>query len=119
MKKQQSLDFGSVHVHSGVLADIVKSVVEEIDGVSLVSEDFYKRFVGLLNKNEHVGVNIDIDENQDVSIEVLVVVRYGLNIPDIAHQIQDLIKKAIEKTVNIHLKDININVQGIEKKEAE
>ena len=61
------------------------------------------------------GIIVGVDKNNQVSIEVKVQVHYGLNIPDIARHVQDAIRTAIENTVDIDLKDVNVNIQGIER----
>jgi len=58
-----------------------------------------------------------IDRNNQVTIEVKVNIRYGMNIPDIARFTQDSVRDAIERTVDIDLKDVNVNIQGIERGE--
>ncbi|HBR14681.1 MAG TPA: hypothetical protein DD723_03935 [Candidatus Omnitrophica bacterium] len=115
MKNDDSLDFGSVQVHKKVLADIVSSAINDIEGVSLITKTLSDYFGELLGRQNIPGVEVVIDENHEVTIDVKVIVRYGLNIPDMARQIQETIKAVIAKTVDIHLKSVNINIQGIER----
>ena len=71
--------------------------------------------LSILGRKEFPGINIRVDERGDVSIDLNVLIRYGLNIPDIAQEIQDVIKSAVKKTANLILKEINISVNGITK----
>ena len=64
---------------------------------------------------EFPGIDIKVDDNQEVTLDLRVVINYGMNIPDAARQVQATIKSAVDKTLNINLKDINVNVQGIER----
>jgi uncharacterized alkaline shock family protein YloU len=115
MKQFNKLDLGSVQVHKKVLAEIISSAIDEIDGVSLIHKHIGRKLFELFGQKQFPGIDIKVDENQDVSLEVQVIVRYGMNIPDIARHVQDTIKLAIEKTVNINMKVINVNIQGIER----
>ena len=43
------------------------------------------------------------------------VIKYGYNIPDTAARVQENVRQALEKMSNLSVKDINVNVQGIER----
>ena len=38
-----------------------------------------------------------------------------MNIPDIGRHVQDVVRSMVQKTVDIGLKEINVNIQGIER----
>lgn len=115
MKHPYQIDLGVVHIHTNVVADIVASTVADVDGVSLVAKTFVESCGELFGKRVVPGVTVDVDENNDVSVNIQVVVRYGMNIPDIGRHIQDVVRSVVQKTVDISLKEININIQGIER----
>ena len=50
-----------------------------------------------------------------MSLEIRVIIDYGINIPLVARQIQDVIQRAVEDAVDINLKEINVNIQAIER----
>ena len=114
MKQDQKVDYGSIQIHKKVLADIVLSVVHEAEGVSLTSESFIGNFLKVLRKRNYSGIIVIIDKDNEVSIEVRICVQYGINIPDVSRQLQDAIRDAIERTTDINLRDVHINIQGIE-----
>lgn len=115
MKEVNKIDLGSIKVHKKVLADIASSAIKDIDGIKLVQQDLTSCLPNLWGARCLPGVVVNVDKNNQVSMEVKVVVRYGLNIQDIARQAQDVIRQAVERTVDIDLKDVNINIQGIER----
>ena len=115
MKDMFKVDLGSIRVHKRVLAEITYNAVSEIKGLRLKSKDFISGLSGLLGINNYPAISVIVDKNNQVSIEVKVIIQYGMNIPQLAKQTQDVIREAIEKTVDIELKDIHVNVQGIEK----
>lgn len=109
------LDLGAVQVEPGVLAEIAISAISEIEGISLSPGNLWDQLLTVFGQRNFPAIKVNIDENHDVSLEVKIIVRYGINIPDIARQLQTVIKSAIAKTLNIYIKDINISIQGIER----
>ncbi|MCK5180659.1 MAG: Asp23/Gls24 family envelope stress response protein [Candidatus Omnitrophica bacterium] len=115
MKKGNTIDLGSVQVHKKVFAEIIASALDEVDGVHLIQENLGNKLVGFFGQKDFPGIDIKVDEGHEVTLELQILVRYGMNIPDAARQVQETIKSAIDKTLDINLKDINVNVQGIER----
>ena len=116
MKQSDKIDFGSVQVHKHALAEIVAFAVSEIDGVSLVPKNPFFQCLDLVGYKNFPGIIVHVSDNEEVSLEVKVCIRYGLNIPEMARYVQTTIKSVVEKTANIHLKDIHVNIQGIERR---
>jgi len=115
VKKEEKIDLGSVQVHKKVFAEIISSAIDEIDGVSLIQKNLGNKVFEMFGQKDFPGVEIAVDENHEVTLELQVIVHYGMNIPDAARQVQATIKSAIDKTLDVNLKDINVNVQGIER----
>ena len=115
MKKEDKIDLGSVQVHKKVFAEIISSALDEVDGVHLIQKNLGNTLVRIFGQKDFPGIDIKVDEGHEVTLELQILVRYGMNIPDAARQVQETIKSAIDKTLDINLKDINVNVQGIER----
>jgi uncharacterized alkaline shock family protein YloU len=115
MRAPTSVDLGFVKVHKKVLAGIVASAVSEISGVSL-PKDFLSSLGELMGFRVYPGIAIDIDKNNQVVVEVKICIPYGVSIADIARHTQEVIRAAIERTVEIELKDVNVNIYGIERR---
>lgn len=115
MNHEQEIDLGTVQVHKRAIADIACSAIRDIDGVRLIENDFKDSLRELLGYKYYSGIVVTVDENNQVSIELKIVVRYGLNVPEIAREVQDVVRLAIEKTVDLNLKDITVNIQGVER----
>lgn len=113
------VDLGVVQYHRHVIADITKAAVEEIDGVSLIPQEFADNLLELIGIKRCSGVDVYVDQlNNFVSLEVKIVVRYGMNIPETAQQVQDMIRQKFEELTDIDLRDVNVNVQGIQRGKA-
>ena len=115
MNREQEIDLGTVQVHKRALADIANSAIRDIDGVRLIENDFKDSLWELLGGKNYSGIVVTVDESNQVSVELKIVVRYGLNVPEIAREVQDVVRSAVEKTIDLNLKDITVNIQGIER----
>jgi len=115
MKRDEKIDLGSVQVHKKVFAEIISSAMDEVEGVSLIQKNLGNKLVEIFGKKRFPGIEIKVEEGDEVTLDLQGLVRYGMNIPDAARQVQRMIKAAIDKTLDINLKDINVNVHGIER----
>jgi uncharacterized alkaline shock family protein YloU len=118
MKREDSeLDFGAIKIHKKAIAEIVLSSVKEVEGVSLLKQDFLGSLLELGGGRRYPGISVAIDKSNQVSIAIKVKIRYGLNVQEVARHVQDVVRNAIEKTVDIDIKDIHVIVYGIERGE--
>lgn len=117
MSEMQKVDLGSIQIHRYVIADIVLNAIADVKGLKLASGDIFGKVQEFLGLNKYPAIDIHIDKNNQVTVEVKVIIDYGLIIHDVATQTQDLIREAIERTGDIDLKDVNINIRGIERGE--
>ncbi len=115
MDKKSNSDLGSVQVHKKVLKEIIHTAVLEIEGLTFSRKSFLKRLLQLVGIGKYCGVIVCVNGRNEVSIEVKVFIQYGLNIPMTARKVQDQVKSALEKSVQINLKNIDVNIKGIER----
>ena len=106
MPQENEIDLGSIQVHKKAIADIAYSALREFDGVSLIENDFKVTILDLFGIKGYSGITVSEDETRQVSVELKIVVRYGMNVPEIAREVQDVVRAAVLKTVDIHLKDV-------------
>ena len=50
-----------------------------------------------------------------MSVALKVLVRYGVNLSDVSRRIQEVVMTAVERTADINLKDVDVNIQGVER----
>jgi uncharacterized alkaline shock family protein YloU len=117
MKNEESrTDLGAIRIHKDVIASIASLASLEIEGVRKIGGDLKASIYELLGKKEQKrGICVDIDRNEEVRLNVPLVVKYGYNITEIARSVQESIQQSLEKMTNLTIKEININVQRIEK----
>jgi len=63
-------------------------------------------------KNLAKGIKVDIGE-KEANIDVNIIVEYGVRIPDVAFEIQNRVKKAVEAMTGLNVTNINVHVQGV------
>ena len=56
---------------------------------------------------------MDKNENK-VKIDVNIIVEYGTRIPDVAFEIQNRVKKAVENMTGLAVEEVNVHVQGVD-----
>jgi len=116
MRNEESrTDLGIIRIHKNVVASIASIAAMEIEGVKRVGGDFKSGILEFIGKKALAVINVEIDKNDEVKLEIPIVIKYGFNIPEIANKIQENVRNALEKMTNLSIKDININVQSIER----
>jgi uncharacterized alkaline shock family protein YloU len=116
MKNEESrTDLGSIRIHKDVIASIASLASLEVEGVKKIGGDLKASVYELLGKKQQRGINVEIDRNDEVILSVPLIVKYGYNVTDIARNVQENIQQSLEKMTNLTIKEINVNVQRIEK----
>jgi len=77
MKKDDTIDLGSVQVHRKVFAEIIASAMEGVDGASLIQKNIGNRMFEIFGKRDFPGINIEVDDNHDVTLSLEILVQYG------------------------------------------
>jgi uncharacterized alkaline shock family protein YloU len=114
-KEESRTDLGMIRIHKNVIASVASLASTEIEGVKRIGGDLKSGVLALMSKKTYFAIKVEIDKNEDVKVEIPLIIRYGFNIPDVANKVQESVRRGLEKMTNLSIKDININVQGIEK----
>lgn len=113
MEAIKELEYGEIKIAEEVIVTIAGLAATEIEGVSGMSGGFVDGIVEILGKRSlSKGVKVDVLENT-VSIDLYLIVDYGVKIPDIAWKIQDNVKAIIESMLSMKVTDVNIHIQGV------
>lgn len=109
---------GSVYFVSDVLATIAGLAVTEVEGVANTVGgsgsfvDMFSRKAQSNSKNLTRGIKVDVSGN-DVTVNVTIIVEYGFPVPEVASDIQENVKKAIETMTGMNVKSVDVHVQGV------
>lgn len=101
---------GNVKISDDVVATIAGLAAAEIEGVFGMSGGFADIFAG--KKNLSKGVKVEIAEDE-ATVDLYVIVDYGVKIPDIAWKVQENVKNTVETMTGLRVSDVNIHVQGV------
>ena len=116
MQNEESrTDLGTIRIHKNVIASIASLAAVEIEGVKRIGGDFASGIMELVGKKPLFAIKVDISKSEEVKVEIPIVIKYGYNIPDIASKVQENVRNSLEKMTNLLIKDINVNIQSIER----
>ena len=112
-KKATENSFGETKIHNDVIATIVGLAVAEVPGIASMSGGLVGGIAEILGKKARdKGIKIGLVDNC-ITIEISIVVDYGIKIPEVAWEIQKKVKDKVEKLTGNNVKTVNIIVQGV------
>ncbi len=103
-----------IKISDDVVAVIAGVAVSEVAGVAGMAGGFAGGISEVFSgkKNLAKGIKADINEG-NVKIDVNIIVEYGSRIPDVAFEIQNRVKKAVESMTGLKVEEVNVHVQGV------
>lgn len=112
--EETSSNNDGIEISEDVISVIAGVAVSEVKGVYGMAGGFAggisEVFSGKKNLSKGIKVNV---ENKEVKVDVNIIVEYGVRIPDVAFEIQNRVKKAIEAMTGLKVLETNIHVQGV------
>ncbi len=97
-----------------VIAIIAGIAASEVEGVAGMSAGFAGGIVEAFGgKNPAKGVKVET-KDEETTIDLFVIVKYGYRIPDLAWNIQEKVKDTVESLTSISVPVVNIHVQGVD-----
>lgn len=109
-----------IKIADDVVAVIAGVAVSEVSGVASMAGGFAGGITEVLSgkKNLAKGIKVEVGE-KDTKIDVNIIVEYGVRIPDVAFEIQNKVKKAVENMTGLKVIEVNVHVQGVHTEEKE
>ena len=107
-------DNNEIKIADDVVAIIAGIAVSEVSGVYEMAGGFAGGITEVLSgkKNLAKGIKVEVGE-KDTKIDVNIIVEYGVRIPDVAFEIQNRVKKAVETMTGLNVVEVNVHVQGV------
>lgn len=109
-------DMGSVKISDDVVGTIAGLAAAEVAGIANMSGGLTGLAGGIAEalgrKNLSKGIKVEVNGN-DAVIDVHIIVEYGFRIPDVAWQVQEKIKKAVESMTGLVVTAVNVHIQGV------
>ncbi|MDD4237836.1 MAG: Asp23/Gls24 family envelope stress response protein [Desulfotomaculaceae bacterium] len=111
--REEQTGLGSIRISDEVVKVIAGLAATEIIGVAGMSGGLVGGIAEMLGrKNLSKGIKVEVGE-KEAAVDVFVIMEYGIRIPDIAAQIQETVKSAIERMTGLNVVEVNVNVQGV------
>ena len=103
-----------IQISSDVVAVIAGVAVSEVRGVAGMAGGFAGGISEVFSgkKNLAKGIKADINDGK-AKLDVNIIVEYGSRIPDVAFEIQNRVKKAVENMTGLVVEEVNVHVQGV------
>lgn len=114
-------DLGEINISNETIGNIISLNLAEVKGVVGSRKTIMKEITDMLmgkastNNLENASrtIKVEIKEN-NIFIDLFIIMKYGVRIPDIAWDIQNRIKEEVIKKIGIDIREINIHIQGIQ-----
>ncbi len=115
MKGHMNTEIGEITIDNDVLAKYAgASAIECFGVVGMASVNMKDGFVKLLKPdNLSHGVDVTIDEENNIVIDLHIIVSYGVSISAVADNLISNVKYNVEEFSGLHVKKINIFVEGV------
>ncbi len=106
-------EVNGIKISDDVVAKIAGIAASEVKGVSSMNGGFAGGISEVFGKKNFAkGVKAQVGE-KEVIIDLFISVEYGCRIPDIAWEIQNKVKTAVESMTGLSVVEVNIHVQGV------
>ncbi|MFA9397672.1 MAG: Asp23/Gls24 family envelope stress response protein [Clostridiaceae bacterium] len=108
------IDMGIVKISDEVVGVISALATTEIDGVAGMSDSLVGGIAHILKgkKNLSKGVKVNVLEDSS-SVDLYIVVDYGVNIAEVSKLVQENVKKAVETMTGLTVSQVNIHVENV------
>ena len=112
-KKGINNELGTIRIADEVVSIIAGLAATEVEGVAGMSGGIAGGIAEILGrKNFSKGVKVEVGE-KEAAIDLYIIVKYGVRVPDIALNVQEAVKAAIENMTGLSTVEVNVHVQGV------
>ena len=106
-------ELGSVSISEEVLAVIAAAAAVDVEGVSSLGSGLSSDVTATANRKALTkGVRLTVEEEQ-VTVDLSILVRYGYVVTDVARAVQDAVYSAVENTSGLGVACVNVAVVGV------
>ena len=107
-------EMNAIQISDEVVSIIAGKAVSEAPGVYAMAGGFAGGISEVLSgkKNLSKGIKVEVGE-KETRIDVNIIVEYGTRIPDVAFDIQNRVKSAVEGMTGLKVVAVNVHVQGV------
>ncbi len=104
---------GRIHIAEDVILELTRRALAKVESVLPASSGISSRLSIGRRSPDGIRISVEEGENPRISVDAYVLVRYGYRIPDVAWDVQELLKKDLEDLTGYEVRAVNIHVQGV------
>jgi len=93
----------AIAMYAGIAISKVRGIYDKAGGFKEVFKS---------KKNLTKGIRVE-NNGKSVKLDVNIIVEYGARIPDVAFEIQTLVKKSIESMTGLIVSEVYVHIQGV------
>lgn len=114
MAQEIQSQYGKISIREEVIAIISGVAAMECYGlVGMAPRNVQEELTDLLRRdNLERGVDVQFSEDS-ISIQLYIVVEYGVKISEVARNVQERVKYAVETMLGLQVDRINVKVQSV------
>ncbi|HEY4888282.1 MAG TPA: Asp23/Gls24 family envelope stress response protein [Candidatus Dormibacteraeota bacterium] len=110
----QARQWGRIEVFPSAVGAIAAHAALGCYGIAGMAARGLRDGVAELLHRGNVDRGVEVVEVEDgLGIEIFVIVQYGIRISEVAHNLQQTVKFEVERSVNVPVAQVNVNVQGV------
>ena len=112
-------NIGELHISQEVIATITAQAASQVEGVFGLANSITSNIKDLIGiKSNGKGVSVEFDEQQ-VTVSLNLVVKYGYKIQEVALNVQNKVMKSIADMTGYSVLAVNVNVVNVDIPKAE
>lgn len=113
VERESRNETGSIRIANEVVGIIAGLAATEVEGIAGMSGGLAGGIAEILGrKNLSKGVKVEVGE-KEAAADLFVITDYGVVIPEVAVEVQENVKKAIESMTGLTVVEVNVHVQGV------
>ncbi len=112
-------NLGEINISIETIESMVSLNLANVKGLvgskKTIVKEITDMLIGKINKKNNTPRNIKVEiKDNNIFIDLSIIIKYGVRIPDIAWDIQNRIKEDLIKEIDSDAREINIHIQGIQ-----
>ncbi len=107
-------DYGQIRINNNVIAIIAHETAKKVPGVVELQGSLADGIAGIIGKkSKDKGIRVEKENEELLTIDLTVVLEFGVRIPEICVQLQSAVKTAVEDMTGQQVYAVNVVVQGV------
>jgi uncharacterized alkaline shock family protein YloU len=110
---EQPENRGAIDISPVAVATIANQAINQCYGVvGMSSKNMVDGIAHLLARDARRGIDVELNE-AGITIDVFVIIQYGVRIRAVAESIQNTVKFHVEKAIGLPVEAVNVYIQGL------